>query len=142
MPRPRALSFLGVRVHDVTFAETLAWMEAAIAGGRPRQICTVNPEFIILAQRDPAFRAVLETLRQAAPTSATASSSRHCDRAPQKEAKLAQSVGSPNGLQATRPSARSVRCRLRSGSSMGAACHENQRSPCRLVAAYRASSLT
>ncbi len=59
MPRPRALTFLGVRVHDVTFAETLAWMEAAIAAGRPRQVCTVNPEFIMLAQRDPAFRAVL-----------------------------------------------------------------------------------
>ncbi len=53
------LYFLGVRVDDVTFAETLARMEAFIADGRPHQICTVNPEFIMRAQRDEEFRRVL-----------------------------------------------------------------------------------
>ncbi|MBI5876580.1 MAG: WecB/TagA/CpsF family glycosyltransferase [Chloroflexi bacterium] len=60
LPHPRALTFLGVRVHDITFAETLAWMDAAIAAGVPHQICTVNPEFLMLAQRDYTFRAVLD----------------------------------------------------------------------------------
>lgn len=50
---------LGIRVDDVTFAETLALMEKFIAERRPHQICTVNPEFIMLAQRDAEFRRVL-----------------------------------------------------------------------------------
>ena len=52
-------SLLGVRVDDVTFEELLARMEAYIADGRPHQICTVNPEFIMLAQRDTEFRQIL-----------------------------------------------------------------------------------
>jgi N-acetylglucosaminyldiphosphoundecaprenol N-acetyl-beta-D-mannosaminyltransferase len=54
-----SITFLGVRVDDVTFAETLALMESFIAEGGPHQICTVNPEFIMLAQHDQEFRAVL-----------------------------------------------------------------------------------
>jgi N-acetylglucosaminyldiphosphoundecaprenol N-acetyl-beta-D-mannosaminyltransferase len=53
------VSLLGIRVDDVTFAETLAWMETFIASGTPHQICTVNPEFIMRAQRDAEFRNVL-----------------------------------------------------------------------------------
>jgi len=41
-------------------AETLAWIEAAVAERTPRQVCTANPEFVMLAQRDAAFRAVLQ----------------------------------------------------------------------------------
>jgi N-acetylglucosaminyldiphosphoundecaprenol N-acetyl-beta-D-mannosaminyltransferase len=40
-------------------AETLAWIEAAVAAGAPRQICTANPEFVMAAQRDAEFRQVL-----------------------------------------------------------------------------------
>ena len=54
-----SITFLNVRVDDVTFAETLALMESCIAQGGPHQICTVNPEFIMLAQRDAEFRGVL-----------------------------------------------------------------------------------
>ena len=54
-----SLRFLGVRVDDVTFAETLALLESFIAQGGPHQVCTVNPEFIMLAQRDAEFRAAL-----------------------------------------------------------------------------------
>jgi len=53
------LTLLGIRVDDVTFDEMLARMGAYIADGKPHQICTVNPEFLMLAQRDPEFRQIL-----------------------------------------------------------------------------------
>jgi N-acetylglucosaminyldiphosphoundecaprenol N-acetyl-beta-D-mannosaminyltransferase len=40
-------------------AGTLAWIEAAVADRRPRQLCTANPEFLIAALRDPEFRRIL-----------------------------------------------------------------------------------
>lgn len=46
-------------MHVVTAAETMAWIEAAIAARAPRQICTANPEFLLAAQRDRAFCEVL-----------------------------------------------------------------------------------
>jgi N-acetylglucosaminyldiphosphoundecaprenol N-acetyl-beta-D-mannosaminyltransferase len=55
------VNILGVAVHCVDFAATqaviAAWM--ATPGERCRQICTVNPEFIMDARRDPAFAATL-----------------------------------------------------------------------------------
>ncbi|WP_322797918.1 WecB/TagA/CpsF family glycosyltransferase [Thermoflexus sp.] len=51
---------LGVRVHDVTMGEALRIVEAFLAGGQSHQICTVNPEFVMRAQRDPAFFQTLE----------------------------------------------------------------------------------
>jgi N-acetylglucosaminyldiphosphoundecaprenol N-acetyl-beta-D-mannosaminyltransferase len=59
MPELASVNILGVRVHAVTMAQTLAWIEAAVAARAPRQICTANPEFIMGAQRDGEFRAVL-----------------------------------------------------------------------------------
>lgn len=56
---PRSLTLLGVRVDDVTTDEALALMESYAGGGAPRQVCTVNPEFIMMAQSDEAFRRVL-----------------------------------------------------------------------------------
>jgi N-acetylglucosaminyldiphosphoundecaprenol N-acetyl-beta-D-mannosaminyltransferase len=55
-----AVNILDVPVHAVTMAETLAWIEAAVAARQPRQICTANPEFVMLAQRDPGFCQVLQ----------------------------------------------------------------------------------
>ena len=55
-----SVPLLGVRVDDVTFGETLALFEAYIASGRPHQVCTVNPEFIVTARHLPAFAAVLQ----------------------------------------------------------------------------------
>jgi N-acetylglucosaminyldiphosphoundecaprenol N-acetyl-beta-D-mannosaminyltransferase len=40
-------------------AETLAWIEAAVAARAPRQICTSNPEFLMTARRDREFFEVL-----------------------------------------------------------------------------------
>ncbi len=56
---PTSISILGVRVHDVTMAETLAWIEAAVAARAPHQVCTANPEFIVAAQSDAEFRDLL-----------------------------------------------------------------------------------
>ncbi|MDI3339451.1 MAG: WecB/TagA/CpsF family glycosyltransferase [Sphaerobacter sp.] len=59
---PPRLRILGVRVDDVTLPEAVdrirAWARAG--EGRLHHVVTVNPEFIIAARRDPAFRATLE----------------------------------------------------------------------------------
>lgn len=54
-----AVEILGVRVHAVTYAQTLDLMARWIAQGGPHQIATVNPEFVMAAQRDARFRSVL-----------------------------------------------------------------------------------
>ncbi len=50
---------LGIPVHDITYAETLDWFAEAIAADAARQVCTVNPEFVMRAQYDKEFRRVL-----------------------------------------------------------------------------------
>lgn len=56
----KQVRILGVRVDGVTMAELLAALGRLLDEPHLRQICTVNPEFIVLAQSDPAFRRVLE----------------------------------------------------------------------------------
>ncbi|MEJ5197832.1 MAG: WecB/TagA/CpsF family glycosyltransferase [Anaerolineae bacterium] len=51
---------LGVRVDAITYAELLERIGEFIASGAPHQIATVNPEFVMEAQRNERFRAVLE----------------------------------------------------------------------------------
>jgi UDP-N-acetyl-D-mannosaminuronic acid transferase (WecB/TagA/CpsF family) len=58
--RVRFVRILGVRVDALTYASLLDQIEAFIGQGTPHQITTTNPEFVMLAQRDPAFREVLE----------------------------------------------------------------------------------
>jgi N-acetylglucosaminyldiphosphoundecaprenol N-acetyl-beta-D-mannosaminyltransferase len=61
-PRPAALrrvAILGVAVDDVLIDEAVARVEAMLDAGGPHQICTVNPEFVMEARRNPAFAAVL-----------------------------------------------------------------------------------
>ncbi|HFB52086.1 MAG TPA: hypothetical protein ENJ48_00200, partial [Anaerolineae bacterium] len=50
---------LGIRLHAVTTADVLAQIERFIAAGTPHQICTVNPEFVVAAQRDLVFRQII-----------------------------------------------------------------------------------
>ena len=50
---------LGVRVDNVREEETLSRIEAFIEEGRPRQLVTVNPEFVVMAQEDLEFRDIL-----------------------------------------------------------------------------------
>jgi N-acetylglucosaminyldiphosphoundecaprenol N-acetyl-beta-D-mannosaminyltransferase len=53
------VTILGIPIHAVTRAETQAWVVEAVAAREPKQICTPNPEFLMTARRDPAFRDVL-----------------------------------------------------------------------------------
>ena len=56
---PEAISILGVPVHNVTTDETLALVRRYLEEPRVHQIATVNPEFVMTAQRDVSFRQVL-----------------------------------------------------------------------------------
>jgi UDP-N-acetyl-D-mannosaminuronic acid transferase (WecB/TagA/CpsF family) len=62
-PRPPypAADVLGVRVHLLDLPRTLAAVETLLRDGRPHQIATVNPEFVVRARRDRMFRRVLNT---------------------------------------------------------------------------------
>ena len=63
-PTPlRSIDILGVRVDDVTFDEAVALIERWIAEGGPHAVTTPNPEFVMQARREPAFR---QTLNHAA----------------------------------------------------------------------------
>jgi N-acetylglucosaminyldiphosphoundecaprenol N-acetyl-beta-D-mannosaminyltransferase len=54
-----SLCIFGVRVDDVTFPEALALLRQFVASRAPHYVVTPNPEFVMLAQRDAAFRAAL-----------------------------------------------------------------------------------
>ncbi len=56
---PHTISILNVPVHDVTYAETLEYIGQFIIAGGTHQICTVNPEFVMTAQHDAEFMAIL-----------------------------------------------------------------------------------
>lgn len=58
-PALRRVSILGVGVDDVSEDEAVGLAEAMIDSGRPHQICTVNPEFVMEARRNPVFAATL-----------------------------------------------------------------------------------
>ncbi len=60
MPRSPALRILGIPIHDVTLDEAVEQAAVWVKEGGAHQIATVNPEFVMAARRDPAFRAVLE----------------------------------------------------------------------------------
>jgi N-acetylglucosaminyldiphosphoundecaprenol N-acetyl-beta-D-mannosaminyltransferase len=55
-----AIRILGIRVDALTYAGLLDQIAAFIASGRPHQIATLNPEFVMEAQRNAPFRAALE----------------------------------------------------------------------------------
>ncbi|MCZ7546121.1 MAG: WecB/TagA/CpsF family glycosyltransferase [Anaerolineae bacterium] len=66
--RRRTVSILGVPVDDITFDALLdrigAWVRA---GGPARQIATANPEFVMIARRDPNFYNILQRAHVVAP---------------------------------------------------------------------------
>lgn len=70
MEQPPCLYILGVRVDAVTREEALAQIEAFVRQGGPHQVVTVNPEFIMEAQRNPAFRQALNRAALAVPDGA------------------------------------------------------------------------
>jgi N-acetylglucosaminyldiphosphoundecaprenol N-acetyl-beta-D-mannosaminyltransferase len=64
---PESLFILGVRVDAITFDATLACIESYIADGRPHQIVTVNPEFVMTGQSNAEFRRVINEAALALP---------------------------------------------------------------------------
>jgi N-acetylglucosaminyldiphosphoundecaprenol N-acetyl-beta-D-mannosaminyltransferase len=66
-PAPRRISILGVAIDDLTEDEALARIAGFIAAGGPHQVVTVNPEFVMEARRNAAFRAALAAADLATP---------------------------------------------------------------------------
>ena len=50
---------LGIGIDDLTEEEALRRIEEFIESGRPHQVVTMNPEFLVVAQEDPQFKKVL-----------------------------------------------------------------------------------
>ncbi|MGC8959638.1 MAG: WecB/TagA/CpsF family glycosyltransferase [Chloroflexia bacterium] len=65
--KPQRIPILGVGIHDVTEEEAVAWVERFIQEGGPHQVATVNPEFVMEARRNAAFRQVLAEADLAVP---------------------------------------------------------------------------
>lgn len=57
--RPASARILGIRVDNVDQTEAIERLLALAESGGTHQVVTVNPEFIMRAQTDEAFRAVL-----------------------------------------------------------------------------------
>jgi N-acetylglucosaminyldiphosphoundecaprenol N-acetyl-beta-D-mannosaminyltransferase len=63
----RSFYILGMRVDDVTFDDALRLVEEYIHSGGSHSIVTPNPEFAMVARRDPDFRGVLDRSSMAIP---------------------------------------------------------------------------
>ncbi len=61
---------LGVRVHAISRALAVAWIDAWLASGQSAQVVTVNPEIVMRARRDPAYGELLERTRLNVPDGA------------------------------------------------------------------------
>lgn len=57
MQKERAI--LGVKIDNLSVQEILAKIEAFLTDGKFHQIVTVNPEFVLEAQKNPVFREIL-----------------------------------------------------------------------------------
>ena len=56
-----SIEVLGVRLDDASYDDLLARVDNYIASARPHQIITLNPEMLVAANDDPAFRQILNT---------------------------------------------------------------------------------
>jgi N-acetylglucosaminyldiphosphoundecaprenol N-acetyl-beta-D-mannosaminyltransferase len=61
------VDILGIRVDNVTSDEAVLSVQGFIRNGRPHQVVTVNPEFIMAARRDPEFAQILNQADLALP---------------------------------------------------------------------------
>lgn len=59
-PARRRVRILGIAIDDLLEAEAVERIAACIAAGGVHQVSTANPEFIMEARRNPAFRRVLQ----------------------------------------------------------------------------------
>lgn len=53
-------TILGIGIDNLTATEALQHLEGFIERGEPRHVVTVNPEFVMIARKNAAFRHVLE----------------------------------------------------------------------------------
>jgi N-acetylglucosaminyldiphosphoundecaprenol N-acetyl-beta-D-mannosaminyltransferase len=60
-PDMGSIRVLGVRIDDLDIEGTLDRIEELLAAGGHHLVATVNPEFIMLARRDPDFHRLLES---------------------------------------------------------------------------------
>lgn len=67
LPPPAQVTLLGVRIDDVDMDEAVARIEAMLRAGGTYHVVTVNPEFVMTAQRHPTFREVLRRAALAVP---------------------------------------------------------------------------
>ena len=61
---------LGVRVHAISRALTVAWIDAWLASGQSAHVVTINPEIVMRARRDPMYGDLLERTRLNVPDGA------------------------------------------------------------------------
>lgn len=55
----KKVEILGVKIDNITFNQALIKIERLINGGQANQVVTINPEFIMEAQKDKEFKRVL-----------------------------------------------------------------------------------
>src|SRR5262245_19666597 len=63
----RQIRILGVAIYDVTEAVSLQRIKGFVAAGKPHQVATIYPEFVMEAHHNPAFRQVLAAADLATP---------------------------------------------------------------------------
>ena len=63
----KRVRILGVDIHDVLLDEAIKHIEALLRAGGTHQIVTVNPEFVMEAQRDPRVMTILNQAALATP---------------------------------------------------------------------------
>jgi N-acetylglucosaminyldiphosphoundecaprenol N-acetyl-beta-D-mannosaminyltransferase len=63
----KSIAILGVRVSNVDVPESLAVIESLIESGTPHQLVTVNTEFVMAAQEDAEFKAIINAAALALP---------------------------------------------------------------------------
>ncbi|MBI4320351.1 MAG: WecB/TagA/CpsF family glycosyltransferase [Chloroflexi bacterium] len=64
---PRNVDILGARVDDVTYDEAISICRQAVRSGSRHQVVTPNAEFVVFAQRDHAFREIINCSRLSIP---------------------------------------------------------------------------
>jgi N-acetylglucosaminyldiphosphoundecaprenol N-acetyl-beta-D-mannosaminyltransferase len=62
-----SIAILGVRVSNVDVPESLAIIEGLIESDTPHQVVTVNTEFVMAAQKDAEFKAIINATALALP---------------------------------------------------------------------------
>lgn len=60
-------TILGVKIDSLTFNEVLAKAAVLVEMKKPSQIVTVNPEFVLEAQKDPNFKKIINSAEIATP---------------------------------------------------------------------------